>query len=89
LTEIDALNERANHFLIAPHLERGLNVLLAGREGGRRRNPGGKSEREQLALDFVDAKQSDPGLTQQQFLNSCRTSVTRKTLQRGLRDLKA
>src|SRR6266851_5989241 len=46
LGEILTLNEQANMLLIAPHAHRGLNNLLAGREGGRRRNPGGKSERE-------------------------------------------
>jgi hypothetical protein len=39
LEEIFALNERANQLLIAPHAHRGLNVLIAGRAGGRRRNP--------------------------------------------------
>jgi hypothetical protein len=88
LEEIFKLNERANQLLVAPHVQRGLNVLLAGREGGRRRNPEGKTAREELALEFREAKKADAQLTQQQFLDNRGISVSPKTLQRGLRDLK-
>lgn len=88
LEEIFTLNERANQLLIAPHARRGLSVLIAGREGGRRRNPEGKTAREELALEFCEAKKADAQLTQQQFLDSRGISVSPKTLQRGLRDLK-
>lgn len=88
LEEIFTLNERANQLLIAPHAHRGLHVLIAGREGGRRRNPEGKAARKELALDFCEAKKADAQLTQQQFLDGCGNSVSPKTLQRGLRDLK-
>jgi hypothetical protein len=88
LEEIFTLNERANQLLVAPHAHRGLNVLIAGREGGRRRNPEGKTAREELALEFCEGKKADAQLTQQQFLYSRGISVSPKTLQRGLRDLK-
>jgi hypothetical protein len=88
LEEIFKLNERANQLLVAPHVQRGLNVLIAGREGGRRRNPEGKTARDELALEFCEAKKVDAALTQQQFLDKRGISVSPKTLQRGLRDLK-
>ena len=80
LEEIFTLNEHANRLLLAPHVHRGMDVLIAGREGGRRRNPEGKSGREQLALDFCEAKKINPELTQQEFLNSRGTSASAKTL---------
>jgi len=70
LEEIFALDKRADQLLTAPHVRRGLNVLFAGREGGRRRNPEGKNAREELATAYCEAKRADPKLTQQKFLHS-------------------
>ena len=80
LDEILTLNEQANILLVAPHARRGLNNLLAGREGGRRRNPGGKSERETLALDFLAAKKANLRLTQREFIASQVSSASVRTL---------
>jgi hypothetical protein len=87
LTEIFALNERANLLLITPHLMRGLNNLTAAREGGRRKNAGARDSREDLALKFKEAKRTDPRLTRQQFLDYQSEPVLLRTLQRGLKDL--
>jgi hypothetical protein len=87
LDEILSLNEQANILLVAPHARRGLNNLLAGREGGRRRNPGGKGERETLAFDFLEAVKANPQLTQQEFMASQVSSASVRTLRRGLKDL--
>jgi hypothetical protein len=89
LNEIFVLNDRANMLFIAPHLRRGLNNLAAGRAGGRRRNPAGKETRESFALEFLEARKARPGLTQQEFTQSRNPAVSMKTLQRGLKDLKA
>lgn len=90
LDEILTLNEQANMLLVAPHAHRGLNNLLAGRrEGGRRRNPGGKSERETLALDFLEAVKANPQLTQQEFMASQVSSASVRTSRRGLEDLRS
>ncbi|MGO9450905.1 MAG: hypothetical protein ACLQDV_07650 [Candidatus Binataceae bacterium] len=87
LTEILGLNQRANMLLIIPHLERGLDILAAASEGGRRKSAGARDSREELALSFKEAKKSNPGLTRQQFLAGQPEQVSVRTLQRGLRDL--
>lgn len=89
LDEIFTLNEQANGLLMAPHAHRGLNNLVAAREGGRRRNPEGRDERESLALLFLEEKRADPQLTQRQFIANHAPSATARTLRRGLKDLKS
>jgi len=85
--EISALNERANMLLITPHLRRGLNNLAAAREGGRRKNASSRDWRDDLALKFKEAKETNPNLTRQQFIDGLPRPVSVRTLQRGLKDL--
>jgi hypothetical protein len=87
LAEILALNERANRLLFAPHLRRSLDNLAAVREGGRKTSAGARDSREDLALRFIEAKETNPTLTRQQFVESQPEPVSVRTLQRGLRDL--
>jgi hypothetical protein len=87
IIEILALNERANMLLITPHLMRGLNNLAAAREGGRRKNAGTRDWREELALRFKEARETNPSLTRQQFVDSLPARISVRTLQRGLTDL--
>jgi hypothetical protein len=89
LNEIFMLNDRANMWLIAPHLRRGLNNLAAGRAGGRRQNPAGKETREAFAFEFLRARKVRPSLTQREFTQGRNPAVSLKTLQRGLKDLKS
>lgn len=86
LADIVTLNQQANMSLYAPHIRRGLNILKAGREGGRRKNSGARDAREDLALEFLDARQQNPALTQKQFLENRHSPVSVKTLQRALKD---
>jgi len=88
LTEIFGLNDQANMLLTSPHLRRGLKILASTHAGGRTRNPAGKRKRESLALEFVAAREARPSLTQREFSQSRVPSVSTKTLQRGLQDLK-
>lgn len=86
-SEILGLNQRANMLLITPHLMRGLNNLAAASEGGRRMNAGLRDLREERALSFKEAKESNPDLTRQQFVDSLPERFSVRTLQRGLKDL--
>jgi hypothetical protein len=87
LTGIFGLNERANMLLITPHLRRGLNNLAAAREGGRRKNASSRDWRDDLALKFKEAKETNPNLTRRQFVDSLPVRISVRTLQRGLKDL--
>ena len=80
LNEIFMLNEHANNLLMAPHVRRGLDNLAAAREGGRRRNPAGKDERQASAQEFLEARKAKPSLIQAEFARSCNPPLSVKTL---------
>jgi hypothetical protein len=87
ILEISTLNERANMLLVTQHLRRGLNNLAAVREGGRRKSASGRDCRDELALKFKAAKETNPSLTRQQFVDTLTMPTSVRTLQRGLTDL--
>jgi hypothetical protein len=87
ILDISALNERANMLLTTPHLRRGLNNLSDVREGGRRKSASSKDRRFELALRFKEAKEANPSLTRQQFVDALPMPFSVRTLQRGLTDL--
>jgi hypothetical protein len=87
LTEIFGLNERANKLLTNPHLRRGLAILAAVSEGGKRKNASSRDWRVELAMRFREAQDANPGLTPKQFVDSLPRRISVRTLQRGLKDL--